>query len=71
MLYLRCPTCRTILANKQLPFEEGIKKICSKEGLSEVEKGKLKEKLLDELEIRRICCRMRVLTYISQIDIII
>ena len=71
MLYFKCPTCRTILANKQIPFEEKLEKICNNSNTSEDVKNKQKEKLLDELQLKKICCRMRMLTYIKQIDIVI
>ena len=29
MLYFRCPTCRTLLADKQLVYERELEKICS------------------------------------------
>lgn len=69
MLYFRCPTCKTELANKQLPYEEGLNKI-SKMDISESEKNKLRMELLDKLEVNNMCCRMRVLTYLKLIDII-
>ncbi len=69
MLYYKCPTCRTILANKQIPFEKGMEEICASSETEE-EMNKMKEKLLDKLEVRRYCCRPRVLCYIDLIKII-
>ncbi len=69
MLYFKCPTCRTILANKQIPFEEEMEKICAKD-LGSKEEDKLKKELLDKLELKRYCCRQRILTYINQIEFI-
>ncbi len=69
MLYYKCPTCATILANKQLLFEQELEKICN-ERISEKEKDKLKTKLLDELEVNRQCCRMRMLTYVRLIEVV-
>lgn len=69
MLYFRCPTCRTLLAHKQIPLEEGLKKICGNPKLSEEEKKKQKTELLDRLELKRYCCRMRI-TYVKQVEII-
>ena len=71
MLYYKCPTCGTILANKQIPFEQGMLKICNNEKLTEKQKEIEKKKLLDELYILNVCCRMRMLTYIKLIDIIL
>lgn len=70
MLYFRCPTCKTILANKQLPYEEELEKICNDKKSTEKEKNDKKMNLLDKLEIRRLCCRMRMLTYINLIETI-
>jgi len=69
MLYFKCPTCRTILANKQLPFEEGMEKICAT-AKSDAEKDKMKEQLLDKLEVKRYCCRPRVLCFVDLVKII-
>ena len=70
MLYLRCPTCKTVLANKQLLHEEMMAKICNDSKMSEVDKDKAKMKLLDDLEVIRMCCRMRVMSYVKLIELI-
>lgn len=70
MLYYRCPTCGTVLANKQIPFEEGMKKICDKKMTGD-EKDKAQIKLLETLEVVRPCCRMRILTYTKWIEILV
>lgn len=69
MLYLKCPTCRTILGNKQIPFEKGMEEICAN-AKTDDEMNKLKEELLDKLEVKRYCCRPRVLCYVDLIKII-
>lgn len=71
MLYYKCPTCCTVLANKQVPFEEGLEKICKDSKLSEKQKEEAKMKLLDELEVKRYCCRMRILTYADLVKVVI
>ena len=30
MLYMVCPTCGELLGDKQIPLNEGLKKICDK-----------------------------------------
>jgi DNA-directed RNA polymerase subunit N (RpoN/RPB10) len=70
MLYFKCPTCRTLLANKQLIYEERLAKICDNSSKSQKEKDEEKKKLLDSLELWRPCCRMRIMGYIKLIDII-
>ena len=70
MLYYRCPTCRTILADKQIPFENGMEKICNITGLSKREQEDKKKELLDKLYVINYCCRMRMLTYVKLIDLV-
>ena len=70
MLYFKCPTCRTNLANKELIFEEEMNNITNDPKLSKEQKDKLKIELLDKLQLKRYCCRMRILTYIDNIKII-
>ena len=69
MLFPKCPSCRTILANKEIIFEEEMEKICSMD-ISSDKKDALKRKLIDKLQIKRYCCRQRVLTYTDLIKII-
>ena len=71
MLYPVCPTCQTLLADKQLPFEEKKKEIDNNNKLSAKEKIKATGKLLDLLGLKRYCCRMRMITYVDQVQIII
>ena len=70
MLYYKCPTCQTLLANKQIPYEKKLNDICKDNAMNESEKNKAKQKLLTDLEIHRPCCRMRVLGYIKLIDLV-
>ena len=69
MLYYKCPTCRTLLANKQLIYEQKLAEICES-NKSKNEKDNLKKSILDDLELVRPCCRMRMMGYIKLIDII-
>ena len=68
MLYFRCPTCRTILANKQLIYEQKLEEISLNAKLNKTEKDKLKRKLLDDVELFRQCCRPRMMGYVKLID---
>jgi len=70
MLYYKCPSCRTVLANKQVPYENGLKNICNNDKLTEKEQEVKKMKLLDDLYIVNICCRMRMLTYLDRNEIL-
>lgn len=71
MLYYKCPSCRTILANKQIPYEKGLDKICENNKLSDEEKNDEKRILLDKLQLVNICCRMRMISYIKKVEILI
>jgi len=70
MLYAKCPTCKTILANKQVLYEEGMEKICSNTKMSNEDKKKAKNKLLTDLAITNICCRMRTMSYVKKVELI-
>ena len=70
MLYPTCPTCQNCLADKQLLYETEMEKICN-EKINENEKNKKKEKLLTSIGCIRVCCRMRMISYIDQIQLIV
>ena len=70
MLYFKCPTCKTILANKQLIFVNELNKICRNRDLDESQKNNAKKKLLDDLELDSPCCRMRMITFIETSSLI-
>lgn len=69
MLYLRCPTCRTMLADKQLVYEKELEKICSC-NKSDAQKEQDKRDLLDRIQVTNICCRMRMIRYTKLVEII-
>lgn len=70
MLIPRCPSCKTRLADKQLLYTTLLEKICN-EDISDDEKENKKMKLLNDLNIIRWCCRMRVITFVNLPDLII
>lgn len=62
MSYPVCPTCGFLLADKELKYEEELKKLLeSKDKNTNDNLGKI----LDKLQITRYCCRMRMMTYID------
>lgn len=65
-VYIKCPSCGRLLADKEIKFEEGIKKI-NNEILNEEEREKEIVKLVDSLEIPKnnYCCKMRILSYVD------
>ena len=71
MLYPVCPTCQLLLADKQIPFEEGSQKISNDSKLNDKKKQEAIEELLNQLGLIRYCCRMRVVSFIDQSKLII
>jgi DNA-directed RNA polymerase subunit N (RpoN/RPB10) len=65
MLYPVCPTCGSLLADKQLEYEEGLEKILSDTKLSEEDKNKKRKQLILNIGLYRYCCKMRLLSYIQ------
>jgi DNA-directed RNA polymerase subunit N (RpoN/RPB10) len=70
MIYLKCPTCGYVLANRQKFYEQGLEEIESNPNNDEQMKLNLKEKLVKSLELKRYCCTMRVITYKNKTEII-
>jgi len=70
MLYLTCPTCGYCLGNKQLQLEEQKRKICENPELSTEDKEQMIKKAINDLKLRRYCCKMRFISYIDQVQII-
>ncbi len=64
MLYVICPTCKKLLGDKQIKYEQELEKIVNNDKLSEEQKDNKKEELAQSL-VKRYCCRMRLITYID------
>ena len=58
--YPVCPSCGFLLANKQLIFQKKLSEINENE--NENENQITTEKILDELNIKKYCCRFRMIT---------
>jgi len=71
MLPPKCISCGKFLADIQLDYEMYKEKIDENIKLSNEDKKKEKRKLLDDLYIKRWCCRKQVVTYCKLINIII
>jgi DNA-directed RNA polymerase subunit N (RpoN/RPB10) len=56
MLPVRCYSCNYIISAKQNQYEKKILE------------GKTPKEALDELKIKRYCCRSLILTYVNLID---
>ena len=74
MLYLKCPTCRKLLGDAQLIFENIFDQICKDEELhiiSAEQSKQLKIDLIKSIDINsRYCCKPRFMTYKKLIDIV-
>lgn len=70
MLYVSCPTCGYCLANKQITFEKEKEKICNNPDFSTEEKESKIKDSINKLGLRRYCCKMRFISYIDTVKII-
>ena len=70
MLYLKCPNCKNILGNKQIPFEEMLKKICEDSKLTHDQKEVKKRELLDYFGLDKYCCRSQIISYAKLIEFV-
>lgn len=65
---IRCFTCGKVLADK---WEYYLKKVNELENNKENDKyfeEPFKEKILDELELKKYCCRRMILTHVDIVD---
>ena len=79
MLYMVCPTCGELLGDKQLLYNDGIKKICDKYNINDEllshgfdktpEFVEERSKLILNL-FKNVCCKMRALNYLELVKII-
>lgn len=63
MLYISCPTCGYFLGRITIEYEKQKEQICENPELSDEEKEKKLSILLQSLNLRRYCCKMRIMTY--------
>ncbi len=66
MIYMRCPTCSYILGNRQIPCEKKFDEINNDPNIDDKQKLELKTKFLNNIGIKRYCCKMRIITYKSK-----
>ncbi len=67
MLPILCFTCGNLLGDKQLQYEEFLKRIQDNKLTCEQEKDQEKNQekdFLDKLEIESYCCKMNLMSYI-------
>jgi DNA-directed RNA polymerase subunit N (RpoN/RPB10) len=75
MLCPKCFTCGHVLANIELPYEEGMYEIDNNVNFDKnkkiIEKQKLIDKLLPDRWKLRYCCRTRLISYVDLIHVIV
>ena len=71
MLYIICPTCGYFIGQKILEYEKEKEKICLNPEFSQINKEKEISKLLLNLNLRRYCCKMRIMSYKDIAEIIL
>ena len=80
MLFLMCP-CGEILGNKQLVYEERMKKVCEKynvdynmvsQGLADRNEDFRNERanIVNSVGCRRYCCKQLLITYVDIVHLI-
>lgn len=65
MIYLKCPTCGTVIGNRQIIYEKKLREIDNNPNMDEDAKLEQKNKLINSLELKRYCCKMRIMTFKS------
>ncbi len=70
MLYPVCPTCRMLLADKQVPYEKAMEELKNK-NLSDEKLGEERRKLFLKLGITRYCCKMRIISYVDHTKVVV
>lgn len=68
MSYIRCPTCRELLGNKILLFNDQTTKINNLD-IPEKEKEKLRKDLINNL-LELYCCKQRLITIVDTVSLI-
>ena len=70
-VYIKCPSCGRLLADKELLFDKGIKEI-NNEILNDDERELRIMKLVDSLQIPKnnYCCKMRIMTYVDLYNVV-
>jgi DNA-directed RNA polymerase subunit N (RpoN/RPB10) len=70
MLYTVCPTCGHLLADIEIEFSEKYNKIVDNNDKDD-KKDKDIKKLFNDLRVNKYCCRMRLISYLDHIKIIV
>lgn len=68
MLYLSCPTCGYCLGSKVMEYKKNKANICDNPKYDNSKKEEEITKLISSLNLRRYCCRVRLMTYKEQVN---
>ena len=68
MLYLSCPTCGYCLGSKVIEYKKNKANICDNPKYDNAKKEEEITKLISSLNLRRYCCRVRLMTYKEQVN---
>jgi len=69
MLYPVCPTCSHLLADIELEFTEKYNNIVESKEAEQKKEQEIK-KLFNDVNIKKYCCKMRLISYVDHIKII-
>lgn len=61
MIYITCPTCGYFIGSKTIEYETKKNEICSNPELNEEEQAEKIKQVLKDLNVRRYCCKMRIM----------
>ena len=71
MIYIRCPSCATLIGNRHILLQQGLANINeNSENKTKKELEGEKKKLINTLELNNYCCKMRIIGYISLPEIV-
>lgn len=62
LFYIRCPTCGSIISQNIGKYYDELELIREDHNMKKEDKEEKAAKLLDKYNIRKICCRIRVIT---------
>jgi DNA-directed RNA polymerase subunit N (RpoN/RPB10) len=68
---IRCFSCNSVIAGKYIPYQDKVKQLRRETGKTEMEylsattEKTAEGKALDELGIKRTCCRRHFLTHVD------
>lgn len=70
MVYLRCPSCNTVISPRYLDYKKGINIINNNPSFNDEQKSIERQKLLLSLELERYCCHQRIMGTINKANIV-